>query len=88
MKHTLFSLLTLVTALFTASYAYSEYVDYRIKSDLAYELNIHPSNIAFLYSKDEECEEGETLYDSDLGICIHNSAFGHFTDTDVELDIN
>ena len=88
MKHTLLSLLTLATTLFTASYAYSEYVDYRIKSDLAYELNIHPSNIAFLYNKDDECEEDETLYDTDLGICINNNAFGLHTDTNVGLDTN
>ena len=79
------SLLIVIVGSTIAFYATSEYVDYRIKEDLAYELNINKEHITFLYSKDEECEEDQYLYDPKLGICIDNIAFDSFTDTDVGM---
>lgn len=68
-----------------AFFVISEYVDYRIKHSLAEELVIEPKHITFLYGKDDVCEDDQFLYNSELGICINNIAFGQFTDTDVGL---
>lgn len=74
-----------VGALASTFFGISEYADYQIKQSLAQELVIEPEHITFLYGSDDVCEDDQTLWDKELGICINNIAFGQFTDTDVGL---
>lgn len=82
--HIIATILSFILFSLIAFFGISEYVDYRIKQSLAEELVINKEHITFLYGSDDVCEDDQYLYDSKLGICINNIAFGQFTDTDVE----
>jgi len=83
--HIIVSTLSFILFLLIAFFGISEYVDYRIKIELSEELVIEPKHITFLYREGDTCEDDQFLYDSKLGICINNIAFGQFTDTDVGM---
>lgn len=54
----------------TAGYIVSEYVDYRVKAEIAKEMEIDKDRIYFLYNKEDKCLQGDSLYDSHHGVCI------------------
>lgn len=83
--HIIATLISFILFVLIAFFGISEYTDYRIKQSLAEELVIEPEHITFLYGSNDVCEDDQTLWDKELGICINNIAFGQFTDTNVGL---